>query len=157
MIKSILNRDPFIVSVITHIQGNTNQRNDFELAADFLLLTAPKMKENTQTHRISAVKSQKHQKNGVGRSNVELRYYSRQEYNKLSKAQKKELSDWRKEKGKSNGSDTTSHQVAALQQQLEAMKQQAEIMHATIASLTTRGVQNEANLPLSNPLTQRSN
>jgi len=109
LIKSILNRDPFIVSVITHIQGNTNQRNDFELAADFLLLTAPKMKENTQTHRISTVKSQKHQKNGVGRSNVELRYYSRQEYNKLSKAQKKELSDWRKEKGKSNGSDTTSH------------------------------------------------
>ena len=156
LIKSIVNRDPSIVSAITHIQGNTNQRNDFELAADFLLLTAPKMRENTQTHRISAIKSQKAQKNGMGKSGVELRYYSRQEYNKLSKAQKKELSDWRKEK-KDKQVDPASHQVAALQQQLEIMRQQSEVMQATIASLTTRSVQNDVRAPLTNPLTQRAN
>ena len=42
MIKSITSRDPAIVSAITHIQGSEEQRNNFEKAADFLLLTANK-------------------------------------------------------------------------------------------------------------------
>ncbi len=45
LIKSIQSKDPSIVSAITHIQGNALQRDDFELAADFLLLTAPKLKD----------------------------------------------------------------------------------------------------------------
>ena len=44
LIKSITNRDPSIMSAITHIQDNQHQRNNFEAAADFLLLTAPKLK-----------------------------------------------------------------------------------------------------------------
>lgn len=158
LIKSILNRDPSIVSAITHIQGNHGQRNDFELAADFLLLTAPKMKENTQTHRISAIKSNKGQKpkSGFGKSGVEFRYHARNEYNKLNKAQKKDLSEWRKSK-ENKENEPAPHHISALQQQLVEMKEQAQIMQATIASLSTQNGQNNARPPLSNPLTQRNN
>ena len=45
LIKCILSCDPSIVSAITYIQGNQHQQNDFEAAADFLLLTAPKPKD----------------------------------------------------------------------------------------------------------------
>ena len=157
LIKSIVNRDPSIVSAVTHIQGNTEQRNDFELAADFLLLTAPKLKENPQNHRISAIKAQKNQKHGLGKSGVEFRYHSRQEYHKLNKAQKKELSEWRKGKDRSKDNTPTSHQVSVLQQQVTEMREQAEIMRATIASLTTRDASDAPRQPLTNPLNQRSN
>ena len=55
LIKNITNRDPSILSAITHIQGNQHQRNNFEAAADFLLLTAPKPKDQAPGHRISAL------------------------------------------------------------------------------------------------------
>lgn len=158
LIKSIVNRDPSIVSAITHIQGNLEQRNDFESAADFLLLTAPKFKEPNQTHRISSVKSNKKAKKGVGKSGVEFRYHSRQEYFKLNKAQKKELSEWRKANGDNKENDPP-HNISALQQQIADMKQQTELMKATIASLTTtNGANTEGQRhPLTNPLTQRVN
>ena len=57
LIKSITSRDPSIVSTIIHIQGNDTQRNNFEEAADFLLLTAPKPKDQGPVHRVSAMKS----------------------------------------------------------------------------------------------------
>jgi len=157
LIKSIVSRDPSIVSAITHIQGNLVQRDDFESAADFLLLTAPKFKDSTQTHRVSAVRSHKSKRKGAGKSGVEFRYHSRQEYIKLNKAQKKELSDWRK----SNNDDKENnpgHKVSALEQQIAEMKQQTELMKQTIASLTTNTLNADGQRhPLTNPLTQRVN
>ena len=65
---------------MTHIKGNLEQRNDFESAANFLLLTAPKFKDSTQSHGVSALKSNRPTKKGVGKSGVEFIYISRKEY-----------------------------------------------------------------------------
>ena len=157
LIKSITNRDPSIVSAITHIQGNQHQHNDFEAAADFLLLTAPKPKDQVPGHRISALNTNKPKRRGFGESGVELRYHSKHEYKKLTKAQKKELSEWRKNKENDNPS---SQKVSALEQQLAEMKKETEVMRATIAALSTRNEPTENNQvhhPLTNPLTQRTN
>ena len=140
---------------MTHIQGSTTQRDDFELAADFLLLTAPKHKELADgSQRISAVKSSSNRHGtNQGKTGIELRYYTKEEYKRLNRAQKMELSAWRK-KVKTN--DPNAQRVAALEQQLQEMRQQTETLRSTIASLTTSEPRDESCGPLMNPLTQRN-
>ena len=152
LIKSITSKEPAIISAITHIQGNHMQRNDFEEASDFLLLTAPKVKTNSSSgsQRISNVKSKNKKK---GQTGVELRYYTKNEYRSLSKEQKKELAEWRN-KEKEGGSD---QRVAQLQQQVDEMRAQTESLRSTIAALSTRQQPETSRDPLSNPLTQRTN
>ena len=155
LIKSIQSKDPAIISALTHIQGNAAQRDDFELAADFLLLTAPKHKELTEgSQRISAVKSSSnnHKKN-VGKTSIELQYYTKEEYRKVTKAQKTELQEWCK---KSKANDPNAQKVAALEQQLKEMREQTEALRSTIASLSTSETRDQPRGPLTNPLTQRN-
>ena len=115
LIKSIQSKDPSIISAPTHIQGSITQRDNFELAADFLLLPAPKHKELAEgMHRVSSIKSSYPPKQGMGKTDIELRYYSKEEYKHLTKAQKKELMNGKK---KANKNDPNSHKVAALEQQ----------------------------------------
>ena len=46
------------MSLITHVQGNPDQRGNFENAAAFLLLPAPKFKNLTEgSQRISSFRS----------------------------------------------------------------------------------------------------
>ena len=73
LIKSITSRDPSIVAAITHIHGNQDMNQDFEQAADFLLLTAPSNNINEPSHRISATNTG----TSPGTGDVELRYYSK--------------------------------------------------------------------------------
>ena len=86
MIKSITFRDPAIVSAITHIQGSGEQRNSFEKAADFLLLTAPSTQTRNSEQRLSATPSDNNNsfKHNGRKTGIELRYYSKAEYNKLT-------------------------------------------------------------------------
>ena len=69
------------------------------------MFTAPKHKELAEgSQRISSVKSSSNytrNKKGVGKTGIELRYYTKEEYKGLTKAQKKKLQEWRK-KSKSN-------------------------------------------------------
>ena len=71
----------------------------------------------------------------------------------MTKAQKKELQEWRK-KIKSN--DPNAQRVAALEQQLKEMREQTEALRSTIASLSTSETRDEPRGPLTNPLTQRN-
>ena len=114
-----------------HIQGSQHQQNDFEAAADFLLVTAPKPKDQVPGHRISAAKFNPSKKKTIGDTGVELRYYSSHEYNNLLKAQKKELGARRNDKENYN---PPSHNISALQQQIAQMKKETEAMRATIAA-----------------------
>ena len=57
LLKSITLKNPAIVSVMTHIEGNPNQQDNFEQAADFLLLCTPSTSNNDNTRRISSVKN----------------------------------------------------------------------------------------------------
>ena len=153
LIKSITSKEPAIVSAITHIQGSTTQREDFETAAEFLLLTAPSPSSSSGTHRISAVgKGAKGGKRGP-ETGVELRYYTKKEYSGLSAAEKKELQQLRKA-SKSNNNDSNNIVVAALQQQVK------ELEERLVAAIKTNRPSSETTVekrsPLTNPLNQRS-
>ena len=151
-IKSITSKEPAIISAITHIHGDNNLRNDFESAVDFMLLTAPNNgAAPDRTQRISAAKTDREKKkHGRGdKTGVELRYHTRKEYNKLSADEKKELSEWRKNKKEKEEGD--SNIISSLQQTVKALE-------ARIAALTSERVgQSEVEKidPLSNPLNQR--
>ena len=147
LIKSITSRDPAIVAAITHIHGNNAMRQDFETASDFMLLTAPPTKTNEPNHRISATTTDASKDN-----DVEVRYYSTKEYNKLSKAQRKRLHDLRKKKSNQStapNADGTS-EVAALRQQL------SDLENRLVAAINTQpSSASTSTNPLSNPLNQR--
>ena len=149
LIKSITSRDPAIVSAITHIQGSQEQRNDFEKAADFLLLTAPSTQHKDSDHRVSATNTnnKKGQKTGI-----ELRYYKSSEYSNLTAAQKAELKELRAaKKGQNRGNATPSNEVAVLKQQIDALE--SRLIAAIATSRDTTNDQNKG--PLINPLNQR--
>ena len=55
LLKSIISTDGAILAAITPIQGISTMRDNFEQAADFLLLTAPAPKEIMKSCRISAI------------------------------------------------------------------------------------------------------
>ena len=157
LIKSITTKEPAIVSAITHIQGSPTQRDNFELAAEFLLLTAPNV-SNTSNHRINSVKTK-----GKGKGNhkvgpntgVELRYYTKAEYRKLNKNERKELAQLRKaakDDSQERGADATNATVSALKQQVSELE---ERLIAVTKTNELKERKRESN-PLSNPLNQRS-
>ena len=157
LIKSITSKEPAIVSAITHIQGSQTQRNDFETAAEFLLLTAPSAGNVTSTHRVSAINNHKgNNKNGKkgSETGIELRYYTKSEYNKLSTAEKKELHQLRNASKGNNSSDVGNAMVAMLQQQVKELE---ERLVAAIKTTSSESRPNdEKRLVLANPLNQRS-
>ena len=170
LIKSITSKDGAILSAITLIQGDNQKRNDFELAADFLLLTASAAKEIERSYRISALmtsglnadtsKGNSKKNDGIGSTGVELRYYLRAEYVKLNGKQKSELHEWRKsKKSNSNSGDKMSAKISALETQLKELADMKNEMVATIAALSTTNTNNEAKNgnPPTNSLNQRNN
>ena len=168
LIKSITSKDGAILASITHIQGTAIMRDDFESAADFLLLNAPTPKEMERSYRISAVglantddskPSGGGKKNaGVGKSGVELRYHSKIEYNKLNNAQKKELHEWRANKSNNgNNDDKYKSRISSLETQLKELLDANKTMQSTISSISTNLNDNTPRNPLSNPLNQRNN
>jgi len=55
LLQSIETSDPTICAAKTTIKADANMKNDFELAADFLIVTAPATKiNNSQNHNVSS-------------------------------------------------------------------------------------------------------
>ena len=157
LLKSITSKEASVVSAITHIQGNTTQRNDFETAADFLLLTSPSSATSINNQRISVSKtsnSNPNLKKGPV-TGVELRYYTKKEYGKLSHAQRKELAELRE------GNKNTNVNVSSIKQELK--DEIRELENRLIAAIATaRKIENTSTPkdviprdPLKNPLNQR--
>ena len=94
LIKSITSKDGAILSAITLIQGDNEKRDNFENAADFLLLTSPAAKEIERSYHIIALmtggtdidesKRSNKKNDGVGATGVELQYHSKAEYSRLN-------------------------------------------------------------------------
>jgi len=126
-----------LVAAKTAILSDDAKRNDFELAADFLLLNAKSFKsEKVQggDWNISALK----QKDG-NKAQVELRYYKKKEYEKLTKDQKVELHRLRKEKGE-NGEGRAkdldqSRTISALQSKIDKLE---NLLSHTISVMESR-------------------
>ena len=174
LIKSITSKDPSIVASITHIQGDDERRNDFEKAADFMLLNAPTPKDMQESHRVSALGTVTTTGKGsgdktIGKTGIELRYYKRDEYNRLNNAQKRELHEWRKsskKKGKGSGSSNPSGEIdggktriSALESQIEQLIRLNTELSQKVSAVTSAGNNNtvERRDPLTISLNQRDN
>jgi len=142
LLQSIETSDPTICAAKTTIKADANMKNDFELAADFLIVTAPATKmNNNPNHNVSSTntwnrnastkssnnrKGPKRGKVDVGpKTGVELRFYQRGEWNRLSQAQRDECISIRQKRKSDNNdnSDEPKAKIAALETQIKEMKE----------------------------------
>ena len=162
LMKSITSKDASVVAAITHIQGTDLMRNNFENAADFLLLTAPTAKELQSGLRVSALEtgSGKGKEKGkgkgkgdpsVGKTGVEFRYYKKREYGELQDDQKKELIEWRQSK-KNKTKDEATLKISALETQMKEILSANKKLQETISALSTKPKPID---PLKNTINQR--
>ena len=121
LLNSIESTDPTICSCKTTIQADAGMKNDFELAANFILMNEPK-KKDIQNHRISALTLTKGKKKGKvktgPKTGVELRFYKRKEWMELTQEQRDECMEIRKasrEKRKHEDNDNRASKIAALE------------------------------------------
>ena len=103
LIESIENSDALLQAALALVQNDTaptGKRNDFEAAAAFLLPHDPVAKKRASAKRthaeVSAIDGSSI-RSGKGKSGVEFRYHTKQEYKKLSTEQRNELREWRLE------------------------------------------------------------
>ena len=133
LLSSIQTADPTICSAKTAIQADPTKKNNFEEAADFLLITAPAPKVNQpKTHRISAAQTKRGKIRTGPKTGVEIRYFKRHEWHKLSKDQQEEVRRLRKKRKADSEASGRDSKVAALEAQLEEQSQ-------LIAALKTGG------------------
>ena len=92
LLKSITSSDQRVIAATTAILANNEKRNDFELAADFLLLIAQqKQSDGNEQQRVSVIYQGKRQDRGkrkgkseVGETGVEFCYYKKMEFEQLT-------------------------------------------------------------------------
>ena len=139
LLKSITSSDPNIAAAKTTILNDAVKKDDFEEAADFLMLTAPQKSQGGNPHNISAIEQAKRKRGGgqtqVGKTGVEFRYYKKSEFAKLSKEQKDELREWRAAQKDTKKPKTNKQQIAALKQELEKQAEVSKAQAQTIAAL----------------------
>ena len=97
LINSITSKDSDVVAALAVIkQPNQAMRDNFELAAAYILPTCPvarrKTEKGQQNAEVAAVNPTL--QTGKGTSGVELRYYPTHVFRKLPEAQQKELKAW---------------------------------------------------------------
>ena len=148
LLDAIQCSDPALQAAMALVQNDTSpsgKMNSFEDTASFLLPNDPvARKRNSSVGRntpdISSVTGEVEvsaadlSRPGVGKTGVELRYYSKKEYHKLSDKQKDELRDWRNESKSKDSSvypnkkqkfsnETIDAITAAVDQRIEARLQ----------------------------------
>ena len=139
LLTSIQTSDPTICAGKTTILADPQKKDNFEQAADFLMTICSSTKPNEsnhQGHRISAIRSTKKGKIRTGsKTGVEIRYYKRHEWEKLSREEQKEVREYRKQELKrkkaGDSSDGGASKIAALEVMIEQQGQ-------TIAALKSR-------------------
>ena len=146
LLASIQTSDPTICSAKTTIQADPAKKDDFEAAADFIITVAPQPKpQQGRHHRISALRSGNKNKRGKIRTGpktgVEVRFYRRNEWSKLSRDEQDEVREIRQEELKKQGtkrkaSEDDDGKIAALESKLE--EQASRIAALTSAKLDVK-------------------
>ena len=174
LLSSIETSDPTICAAKTTIKADRVKNNDFEEAADFLIVTAPHPKvgnHNRQNHNVSGVNSKGNRGKTKGRRNdnnykrgkvstgpktgVEIRFYQPREWHKLTQDERDECIEIRKKEtvkrkqDNQNDDDEPSKKIAALQTQIEEMKNHLVSVMSSFSSSNA-----STNLP---PYTDSSN
>jgi hypothetical protein len=101
------------IAMIATDDGPTGKRNNFEATAAYLLPYDPVAKKRIVTGKrdreasvsdvTADISAGFGSKPGLGKTGVHFRYYTKEEYSKLSNDQKGELKEWRANKGSKSG------------------------------------------------------
>ena len=155
LLNSIVSTDIKVISAVTTILADTTKRDDFENAADFLLLAALiPVSESNLNHTISAVTDLADDSNSgfeigdVGKTGVELRYYSRETFRNLPQEQRDELAAWNRKRKADQGAEDgnregkNSRRTKRRREKISPLKSQVEQLKATISAATTSTLPN---------------
>ena len=130
LLTSIQTSDPTICAGKATIQADVGKKNSFEEAADFLMTICPppKPQAGNTIHRVSALKLTKKGKIRIGpKTGVEIRYYKRHEWEKLTREEQKEVREHRQKQMKRKAEDEAkgdhSSKIAALESMIEKQNQ----------------------------------
>ena len=95
ILKSTVSNGMTIIASVTAIRADNNKLADFDKASDFLITTAPPPQNiEAGSHNVSAFTT------NTVRTGVELRYYKRDSFGRLSDEQKQELQSWSEKENK---------------------------------------------------------
>ena len=129
LLASIQSTDPTICAAKTTIQADPAKKDDFELASDFIMTVAPAPKPpQGRNQRIAALKTSRNRRGKIKtgpKTGVEVRFYRRGEWSKLSKEEQDEVREIRQEELKQQGTkrkaanDEQPSKIAALESQLQ--------------------------------------
>ena len=146
LLSSIQSTDPTICSGKTTIQADATKKGDFEEAANFLLTICPAPKPQSQgNHRIAAVKTRtKKGKIRTGpKTGVEVRFYRKDEWHKLSRDEQREVRDIRQQELKERDNkrkadevdkDDAPSKIAALETLIKEQSQQIAALRSCTES-----------------------
>lgn len=152
-----------IAAAKTTIEANPSKRDDFEEAADFLILNAPSTKSFRNDQRISAFNSY-NDSSGSGNNNnqnntlddyrnvsVDDRFYTRQEYSQLTSDQKHKLKLLREKRGNdSSNVGKRKKRNDNKKKKFKKVKQENDELRQRIAALESNGGNSNRNANGSN-------
>jgi len=155
-----------IAAAKTTIEATPSKRDDFELAADFLILNAPASKSLQQEQRIAAFDTdatyEKSSKYKDGQ--VQDRFYTVEEYRKLSKNQKMKLKPLREQRGddskpsgkRSNRNDQKKNNYKKLKSENADLMQRISALESRISGNTSEDSRDEKSGPKKVQFNQRT-
>ena len=154
LLQSLQTTESAITSAKTTIQDNPVRRNDFEAAADFLLITAPDPKTVVKPpHQISAASTSNRNRGGTKRgygktqtgpkTGVEVRFYQKDEWRKLSQDERDECVSIRKaqtkKRQKTNNANDGNEAISMLKTQIDQLVASLQTNNTKKDSLTNNG------------------
>jgi hypothetical protein len=129
-----------IAAAKTTIEATPAKRDDFEEAADFLILNAPAIKNSGSTQRISGL-YQEGDEEDLSHVKVDDRFYTPKEYKDLSQDQKHKLKLLREKRGNDagkGGKRGNTSQGKGNKKKLKKMKKDNKTMKQRIAALESQ-------------------
>jgi hypothetical protein len=130
LLNSIQCKDATIVSAKTTILADNVKKNDFELAADFLMLMAPAPTPNVREQRIMAYSTSTSEGGGN-------RYYTKDEWRNLSSDERQSIIKKRKGVRFGAGTGKTAKRNKSFKAKIAALQQQVNEQTQTIASMSS--------------------
>ena len=148
LLNSIQTNDPMTCSEKTTIQANATNKNNFEEAADFIIITAPKDTVQKRPHNISGLGSKRNQSYKKGKirtvptTGVELRFYKKDEWRNLSQEQKDECVGIRtaEKNDRNKGTDGYKSKIAMLEATINDINHKILAMSSNIPHVPTNDV-----------------
>ena len=136
----------------TYIQADPIKRANFKQAADFILTMIPAQKNPGQRlHTISSIKSKRGKIKTEPKTGVELRFYKKHEWMKLTQEQRDECVQIRKDEKKKRGGDSLESEYTKKIATLEAKIQDQQLKISSMTSSANNDNDGEKTPPLPPP------